>query len=298
MRDLLFLAHRIPYPPDKGDKIRSYHILRHLASRFRIHLGCFFDDRADECHIAPLREICSEIFCIPLSRARKVLLGLRGAAFGKSISEAVYQDKRLRVWIRNTLRIHDINDIFVFCSSMSPYVRDIDDSCRVVIDLVDVDSEKWGAYARSARWPLSGLYRFEQRRVRALEKRAVAACDRTLFVSRAEAETFLKLAPELCGHAEYLENGVDLNRFDPACVFRNPFESGVSAVVFTGAMDYRPNIDAVVWFAREIFPSVRRARAGVEFWIVGANPPASVRRLSRQPGIKVTDSVADVRPYL
>jgi len=298
VQDLLFLAHRIPFPPNKGDKIRSFHILRHLASRFKVHLGCFCDEAADQRHIAPLRELCSEVFCLPLGRTQIAMRSLRAVALGKSISEASYRDRRMSAWIRDTLGKHEIKDIFVFCSAMAPYVLGCCSDRRVVIDIVDLDSAKWEAYARSAPWPLSTLYRFEQRNVFLLERQAAAACDRALFVSKAEANAFLNLAPELSGRVEYLENGVDLDRFDPAHVFPNPFGKGKSTIVFTGAMNYRPNVDAVVWFVQEAFPAIRRTHAGAEFWIVGANPTASVRRLSRQAGVRVTGAVSDVRPYI
>jgi sugar transferase (PEP-CTERM/EpsH1 system associated) len=298
MRNLLFLAHRIPYPPDKGDKIRSFHVLRHLSSRFRIYLGCFFDDAADQQHIATLRNICAEVFCLPLSPTQKLMLALRGAIVGKSMSESVYWNRQMADWVRTTLDIHRMKDMFVFSSSMSVYVDEYRGDRRTVIDIVDVDSEKWGAYARSARWPVSMFYEFEQRQVLALEKRAAAVSDQVLFVSKAEEDTFVRLAPELGGRVRYMENGVDGDRFNPAIAFSNPFGPECSAVVFTGAMNYRPNVDAVCWFAREVFPAVRRACAHAQFWIVGGNPAASVRRLSRRPGIKLAHRVPDVRPYL
>jgi sugar transferase (PEP-CTERM/EpsH1 system associated) len=298
MRDLLFLVHRIPYPPNKGDKIRSFHILRHLSSSFRIYLGCFVDDPSEQRYIAPLREFCAEVFCVPLSPAKKAIRALRAIALGQSFTEAIYRDARLRAWAENVAVTRNIRNVFVFCSAMSPYVRNSDPGTRVVTDMVDVDSEKWGTYASFAVWPVRLLYRLEQRRVRALEKRAVAACEHALFVSKAEADLFLELVPEGAGRVGFLENGVDLDLFDPALVFASPFPVGSSPIVFTGAINYRPNVDAVEWFAGEVFPAIRQACAGAEFWIAGANPVAGVRRLAKEPGIRVAGAVADVRPYL
>jgi sugar transferase (PEP-CTERM/EpsH1 system associated) len=298
VRDLLFLAHRIPYPPNKGDKIRSFHILRHLSSSFRVHLGCFVDDPGEQRYIAPLRDLCAEVFCVPLPPAKKAIRALRAIAPGLSITEAIYRDARLRAWAQNVADSRNIRDVFVFCSAMAPYVRNSDPETCVVTDMVDVDSEKWGSYARSAVWPVRWLYRLEQRRVRALEKRSVAACDRALFVSKAEADLFLELVPESAGRIGFLENGVDLDLFNPAHVFVSPFPVGSSPIVFTGAMNYRPNIDAVQWFAGEVFPVIRKVREQAEFWIAGANPVASVRRLGKEPGVRVAGAVADVRPYL
>ncbi|HEX4081213.1 MAG TPA: TIGR03087 family PEP-CTERM/XrtA system glycosyltransferase [Rhizomicrobium sp.] len=298
MRDLLFLAHRIPYPPNKGDKIRSFHILRHLSSSFKIYLGCFVDDPSEQRYMAPLREFCAEVFCVPLPPARKAIRALRAIALGQSFSEAIYQDAHLRAWVANVAVSCNIRDVFVFCSAMSPYVQDSESETRVVTDMVDVDSEKWGTYASFAVWPVRLLYRLEQRRVHSLEKRAVAACERALFVSKAEADLFLELMPEAAGLVGFLENGVDLDVFDPALVFASPFSVGSSPIVFTGAMNYRPNVDAVQWFAGEVFPAIRQACGRAEFWIAGANPVAGVRRLAKEPGVRVAGAVADVRPYL
>jgi sugar transferase (PEP-CTERM/EpsH1 system associated) len=298
MRHLLFIAHRIPYPPDKGDKIRSYHILRHLAARFKVHLGCFIDEAADERHIEPLREICEEVFCLPIGRTRRILRGVRGLALGRSITQESFSDRRMHAWVRDALKRSDITAAFAFCSAMAPYLIERPSCRRMVLDMVDVDSEKWGAYSRSVKWPLSALYRIEQRRVFELERRAGALFDHVFFVSRNEADVFLELDPELSAKVGYLENGVDLERFDPAQTLPNPFGTCEQPIVFTGAMDYRPNIDAVLWFAREVFRGVRDEHANAEFWIVGGNPPSSVRGLSRKPGIFVTGAVSDVRPYL
>jgi len=298
LRDLLFLAHRIPYPPNKGDKIRSFHILRHLAARFRVHLGCFFDDAADADHIAALHEFCAEVFCLPLSRPRKLVRGIGGVATGRSISEACYRDVRMQRWAHETLERWNIHDVFVFCSTMAPYVFARTSGRSVILDMVDVDSEKWRAYARRANLPLRLLYRFEQRHVLELEQRAAFASDRVIFVSPAEARLFAELVPKLAERILSMENGVDLDRFDPSRHHASPFGPRSLPVVFTGAMDYRANIDAVTWFARHVFPAIRRVHPDAEFWIVGGNPSSPVLRLSRHAGVHVTGAVADVRPFL
>jgi polysaccharide biosynthesis protein PslH len=298
MRNLLFLSHRIPFPPDKGDKIRSYHILRHLASHFKIHLGCFYDDPSDSRHIAHLKEFCANVCCLPIGRAEKVTRALRALANGRSMSELRFQDRRMHAWLQDTLARHDIAHAFVFCSAMFPYAERHLGKLRILVDMVDVDSEKWEAYALSTSWPLNVVYRREHRRVLALERRAFAASDCTLFVSKAEEDCFRGRAGGVSGRLVHVENGVDLDRLNPKHVFPSPFEMGSSPIVFTGAMDYRPNIDAVIWFAREVFASVRRKHPRAEFWVVGANPSAAVRRLSAQPGVNVTGRVPDIRPYL
>jgi sugar transferase (PEP-CTERM/EpsH1 system associated) len=298
MRDLLFLAHRFPYPPNKGDKIRSFNILRQLSKRFRIHLGCFVDDRDDMRHIGALKAYCVEVFCRPLERTTKIGRGAAGLCRGKSISESCYYDRAMAKWVGHTLDKFDIKDVFVFCSTMGPYALNVPRGARVIIDLVDVDSEKWSAYAKAAGWPLNRLYRYEQRRVLELEKRVASSCGRVLLVSEAEAGLFRSLAPELSTPVCSLENGVDLEYFDPAITYSCPFRPDAVPIVFTGMMDYRANIDAVTWFATEIFPRIRCDHAAAEFWIVGARPVRAVVALERLDGVHVTGAVEDVRPYL
>jgi sugar transferase (PEP-CTERM/EpsH1 system associated) len=298
MRELLFLSHRIPYPPDKGDKIRSFHILQHLSRRFRIHLGCFSDDVSGPADVEQLRNTCAEVFCLPLSPIQKVARGALAFFKGVSISELSYHDPRMKEWVDQRFLHGGIDDVFVFCSAMYPYIQRHARRGRIVLDMVDVDSQKWGDYARSAGWPLNAIYRREQRKLFALERLAANSCDCALFVSSAEANLFRLLAPESSKSIQFMDNGVDLVRFDCASVFPNPFPPGSLPVVFTGMMDYRPNIDAVSWFARDAMTTIRRAHGAAEFWVVGKNPSSSVRALQRVPGVRIVGSVPDVRPYL
>jgi sugar transferase (PEP-CTERM/EpsH1 system associated) len=263
-----------------------------------VHLACFSDEAVDERHIAALREFCEDVFCLPLGRMRKIARGLGGLAGGRSISEAAFADRRMKTWIGHTLERSDIEGIFTFCSAMAPYLPGHLARGTTAIDMVDVDSEKWRAYSRSAREPFRTLYRIEQQRVLELEKRAAAMFDHVFFVSQNEAEAFLELDPGAWGKVRVLENGVDLDRFDPSRPYENPFEAGRLPIVFTGAMDYRANIDAVAWFASDAFPEIRRDHRAAEFWIVGGNPASSVRKLQRNPGVFATGVVPDVRPYL
>lgn len=298
MRDLLFLSHRIPYPPDKGDKIRSYHIFRHLAARFRIHLGCFYDVASDARHVALLKDYCADVFCLPLTRPQKMMRAAMGMMVGKSFSETSYRDERMAQWVNGKLTGDRINDGYIFCSAMAPYVLAHTAGKRIVVDMVDMDSAKWGEYAQSMHWPARLLCQAEQRRLLSLERRAAAACDRTLFVSAAEAHEFQALAPESAGRVGCIENGVDSEYFNPTLNWADPFTGGPVRILFTGAMDYHPNVDAVTWFAGDIFPAIRASIPEAEFWIVGSNPAAKVRHLQRGSGVHVTGRVEDIRPYL
>ena len=298
MSDLLFLAHRVPYPPDKGDKIRAFHVLRHLSKHFRIHLGCFADDPQDLRYGAQLAEMCASTFVAPLNRTKALARGLAGLAAGGSLSEYYFRDARMTRFVADLMAREKPENVFVYCSAMAPYAMPYAKDHRILLDMVDVDSEKWRAYANGASWPVNLLYRREGAALLGLERRAAMTFDRSFFVSQAEAAAFLAQASEARERVGYFQNGVDLDYFNPARDFSNPFPADIEPIVFVGTMDYRPNIEAVEWFARDIFPDIRRVHPKAQFWIVGANPAPRVIKLAAKPAVRVTGRVPDVRPYL
>ncbi len=299
MQDLLFLSHRIPYPPDKGDKIRAWHMLRHLARTHRVHVGCFVDDAADWAHVPALREQCASLACVPLRPLRQKARALATMRPGRPLTLAYFDSARLRRWVDETLARTGLARAFVSCAAMAPYVLRAD-GVRRVLDFIDVDSSKWTEYARHARWPARAVWAREGRTLLAFERQAAARFDHGLFVSESELRHFHALAPEAAGRTSAVSNGVDLRYFSPDHALANPYPVGDRTIVFTGAMDYRPNVDAVVWFAHEVLPLLSRDLASPPpcFWIVGANPSDAVRRLAAPGRVTVTGRVADIRPYL
>jgi sugar transferase (PEP-CTERM/EpsH1 system associated) len=297
--ELLFLTQRIPHPPDKGDKIRSSAILAHLARRRRVHLGCFYDDPEDARHAAGLAGLCGgEVLCLPLRPALARLRSLKSLAAGEPLTAGYFADARMRGWVEAMLARSEAMPVFVYCSAMAPYVLADRRPRPRVIDMVDVDSEKWRQYAAVTAPPMRWVFAREHRRLLALERLAATRFDASLFVSEAEAALFRRLAPEAAPRVRAMSNGVDAARFSPDAAYARPFVDGRPALVFTGAMDYRPNVEAVSWFAAEVMPlfgAIPGPRPA--FWIVGANPAAAVRRLS-SPDVRVTGRVPDVRPYL
>jgi sugar transferase (PEP-CTERM/EpsH1 system associated) len=164
--------------------------------------------------------------------------------------------------------------------------------------MVDVDSEKWTAYAETARFPARAIWAREGRTLLAHERLAAARFDHSLFVSEHEWQRFITLAPETVQRTGWISNGVDFDYFSPERRYPPPFVGEGADIVFTGRMDYRPNIDAVQWFAREVLPVLRRRVPAARFWIVGAAPSSLVRALAELPGVQVTGRVPDTRPYL
>lgn len=297
MEHLLFLSHRIPFPPNKGDKVRSWHWLKHLAQRYRVHLGTFVDDEQDWQHVDKLRHLCGESFFAPLQPSSARLKSLSGLIFGQPLTLPYFRDVALQEWVNLILRTQPIKHILVYSSAMAQYVMPARDRHRIV-DFVDVDSDKWRQYARTAPWPLSTIYRREAKCLLRYERRVAAEFNASVFVSKAEAELFRRLAPESADKVCHVDNGVDGDYFSPRWDYPNPYPDEERVLAFTGAMDYRPNIDAVEWFAREVFPSIRDAFPSACFYIVGARPAPKVQKLSELPGVRVTGTVLDIRPFL
>ena len=296
MDGLLFLAHRIPFPPNKGDKIRSFHLLRHLAQRYRIYLGAFVDDADDWQYADALAPYCAEIKLLPLHPRRSKLKSLTGLLTGEALTLPYYRNAALSHWAQQRVQDGSLNRGLAFSSAMGQFMPP--GLTRTVMDMVDVDSDKWTQYAPSQRWPLSWLYAREGRKLAAWEAHIAQQFDATLLVSEPEAALLQQRIPQARNKIAAFENGVDADYFSPEREYLNPYSIAVRAIVFTGAMDYWPNIDAVVWFAEEVFPTIRQQCPQAQFVIVGSRPSAEVKNLAQQLGVIVTGSVPDVRPYL
>ncbi|MFO1412782.1 MAG: TIGR03087 family PEP-CTERM/XrtA system glycosyltransferase [Burkholderiales bacterium] len=296
MAELLYLVHRLPYPPNKGDKVRSYHLLRHLARRHRVHLGTFVDDPADLAHLDTVRGLCAEFHWERLDPRASRVRSLMGLATGEALSLPYYRNAGLQAWVDRTLAAHPITTSVLFSSPMVQYVERRD-GLRRLVDFVDVDSDKWTQYAQNSRWPLSWLYRREGRTLGAFEAEAATRAVASFFVTDAEVALFRKLAPAVRTPVESVGNGVDADYYTPEARGESPYPAGEVPVVFTGAMDYWPNVDAACWFAGAVLPLLRRRHPGVRFYVVGMRPTAEVRALAG-PAVVVTGTVPDIRPYL
>lgn len=295
--NILFLCHRIPFPPDKGEKIRAYNILAHLAKKHTVHLAAFVDDPADMAHEAALREIVNgELLLVPLRRSAQAFRMARAFVSGRPLTTSYFAGRRMRRWISGMFRTYYIDRTFLFSSAMVPFVPARFDPARVVLDMVDVDSDKWAQYAAAARGPKAWLYRREARTLFDLERRAAARFGATLFVSPYEVKTFAGLAPETRPRLFSVANGIDLTRYSPLDSYSSPFPTGEMPIVMVGTMDYRPNVEGALWFAENVLPKVRAALPAARFYAVGARPAAALR--ARRKGMVVTGRVEDTRPYV
>ena len=288
---VLYLVHRVPYPPDKGDRIRAYHLLRWLSRRARVSLACLADEPVPLATTAALREVAERFFIVELGKWPRRWRMLTSLVRGRTATEGAFASpefaQKLAAWARSTC----FDAVLVSASSMVPYLRlpalaDV----PAVVDLVDVDSQKWLDYAAASWPPRSWLYRLEGHRLRQLEQPLPGRTRGVLLASPAEAELYRAFAASGPIHA--LNNGVDLDYFQPA-----PPVAG-KCCVFVGALDYRPNVDAACWFCREVWPLVIAQHPDARLALVGRRPVAAIQRLGRMPGVEVVGQVPDVRPHV
>jgi sugar transferase (PEP-CTERM/EpsH1 system associated) len=297
MESLLFLAHRLPFPPNKGDKVRSFHFFRHLAGRYRVFLGTFVDDPADWGHVDAVRALCAGMHVEALAPWTKRVRGAAGLLTGEAMTLPCFRSAGLKKWVGEVAGRERITRAFAFSSPMAQYALDLP-RMRSFVDFVDMDSAKWREYARRRPWPISALFDREASRLLGCERDIAARAEASIFVTRQEADLFCAAAPECAKRVIAIRNGVDSEYFSPDHDFPSPFPAGERPIVFTGAMDYWPNVDAVLWFVREVLPEIRKRDGSARFYVVGMNPDAAVRALASDGSAVVTGRVADVRPYL
>ncbi len=296
--NILYLAHRIPYPPNKGDKIRSFHQLEYLSRSHRIHVACLIDAEEDRAQVAALRPYCASLETAWRGSAGATLRAALALFGSEPLSVAAFHSPDLARRIEQVLQREAIDVAIVFSSQMGQYVP-VGAPFPTVVDFIDVDSEKWRVYAERKPWPLSWLYRLEADRLQRYEWELARTHAESVFAAENEADVFRRSAEGI--RARGLPNGVDLEYFTrPADPGRagSSGSSGGNALVFVGMMDYFPNIDAVSYFAEEIFPLVLEETPSAVFRIVGRNPGKRVRDLARRKNVDVVGSVPDVRPYL
>jgi sugar transferase (PEP-CTERM/EpsH1 system associated) len=299
MKNLLYLVHRLPYPPNKGDKISSYNLLRYFSSRYRVFLGTFVDDPADRQYLDKVQAYCADICALDLNPSTAKLASLRGLLTGEALTLAYYRNPDLQAWVDRVCADDPPDAVLIYSGAMGQYVpQDLAPQVTTLFEMEDVDSDKWRSYAQTKPWPLNWIYARESRRLLQYERAMAARFDVSVFISPDEAALFRQLAPEVADKVAYRTQGVDSAYHDPALQLPDPYPPDARVLVFCGAMDYWPNADAVTWYANEVLPAVREHAPDVLFAIVGMNPTDEVLRLGQREGVLVTGAVPDVRPYV
>lgn len=296
MAKILFLAHRVPFPPNKGDKIRAFHILEHLRSHHQVWLGASADDPQDMGHLADAKHRHAGVHFGLVGGVTRTFNMALACLTGAPFSVARFRQRKLARWIYGILREVKPDLVYVYSSALAQYVIGrLPPGTGLIVDFVDADAEKWRAYAAQTPPPMRWIYAREFQSIVRYETGLLGAADAGVLVSETERMLQAGFCYEGASRLHVISNGVDADYFAPV---QSVGQSAGAGIVFTGTMDYLPNIQAVCWFAREALPLVRRACPNAIFRIVGAKPTAEVRALAVLPGVEVMGAVPDVRPYL
>ncbi len=289
--EILFLSHCVPNPPDKGERIRAFHELEQLSRRHRVHLACFARDAAEAASARELEGRCASVDVEVIPYYPRLARALAEFAMGACLNKRFYFSPRMRRRVRELAVRIPLSATLAYSAVMAQYApADV----PLVLDMLDVDSEKWFEYSRARRPRL--LFATEAERYRRAEIEAARRATANIFTTAAEAALFRSFAPGV--PVTFMENGVDFDYFDPAACPDNPGLAGRRYAVFVGSMDYYPNIEAACWFADSAFAELRRGDTAYEFFVVGRKPGKRVQALARRAGVHVTGGVPDVRPYL
>lgn len=289
---ILFLTHRLPYPPNRGDRIRSYQLLTHLAAHATVDVLSLVHSDAEAALADEVRRLAHRVEVARVSRPRALAAALAALPGSVPLTHVLLDSPDLSSGLARLCRPEKPDVVLAYCSGMARLAFDpMLAGVPLVLDMVDVDSEKWRALGETASVPMRWIYSREARRLRAFEHEASERARVTFVVNAREKEAMHDVNPS--ARVEVLSNGIDLDTFRP----KSP-ATRTPDVVFCGVFDYEPNEQAAVWFAREVWPLVRARRADATFSLVGMNPSRAVRALASEPGIRVTGTVPDVRPYL
>ncbi len=285
---ILFLSQRVPFPPNRGDKITTWRLIERLRRKHEVRVVAFAHDAGDLEAAGELARRGIPTVAVPHRDRFKRLTSLPLLAGGQPLTLGVYGSRRLQREVDALVPQCDL--AYAYSSSMGAFLERHAALPRVM-HFAELDSDKWRQYAERSRGPLRWVYAREQRTLLAFETRVARAFDENVFCTPLEAEIFQRAVPG--ASSLVLRNGVDLAHFAPA-----PERAEPGHIVFTGVMDYLPNADGCEWFVREILPLVRRRHPAARFSIVGSRPTAKVQALAQVEGVEVTGFVPETRDWL
>ena len=290
---ILALTHRLPWAPNRGDRIRSYHVLRALGARHEINLLSLVHDDEEASHVDEVRGWLPEVTVIKVSRTANLIRAGVKLSTSVPLTFTLLDAPALRNELARMAGRLQPDCIFAYCSGMARLLVDPAVSSRPsIIDMVDIDSAKWRALGATTAPPMSWVYRREGRLLARAEAEQMRRAYATTVVNHREALTARTIAPD--ADVRVIENGIDIERFSPP---RAPAES--SQVVFCGVMSYQPNAEAAKWLAERVWPLVRRRHHGARLALVGSEPSPALKRLeTTDPSVVVTGHVPDARSWL
>ncbi len=295
---LLMLTHRFPFPPNRGDRIRTYNILCELSKTFSITLGSLADEPVSELQLDHVNSLCKEVIVVATNRIARLFKSAGSLLQGTSVTESTFASSSLTEKIKQAHQTQPFDCVLVFCSSMFQHVNHPEfQHTPIVVDLIDVDSCKWEQMGQSTMFPKNLIFKREANKLRIVEQMIADTADSICLVSSEEANLFQKVVNAPSEKTFGVCNGVDTDFFQPPETLNN--ESGLFRLVFTGVMNYAPNVEGVDWFCRHVFPKLRESsEVDVQLDIVGRSPNSTVERLDRIEGVNVVGGVPDMRPFL
>ena len=289
--NILYLCHRFPYPPKRGGKIRPFNMIRHLtALGHRVTVCSLVRSAAEGEEGRGIAPYCAGFEMARVNAPMQALRMVARLPLVTPSSMGFFHSPELGRRVRDLLRAQKWDLIFVHCSSVAPYVEQVRDVPKI-LDFGDMDSQKWLEYANYKPFPLSLGYRLEGHKMRAAERRLAQRFDLCTATTRAEWETLESYGTGAA--TDWFPNGVDADFFcptDQAC--------DTETISFIGRMDYYPNQECMARFCAETWPLLKARRPALKLLIVGADPSPAMRKLGELPGVTVTGSVLDVRPFI
>jgi sugar transferase (PEP-CTERM/EpsH1 system associated) len=287
---IFFICQRVPFPPDRGDKITTFNEIHHLGQTHEVHVFCLADGREDLANIDGLRDCTASVTAVPISPLRSRLRALQALLGSPSLSVAAMHEASLHAAIRQRFAALRPDLVMVYSSNVAQYGEPFAQTSRIM-QFAELVALKWRDSAARAAPPMRWIYALEARRLLHYERHIARTFSHSLVCTEAEAQEFRAAIPD--APVSIVHNGVNLDYFSSA---GTPKRAG--ELVFTGVMNYTPNVDAVRWFCADILPRVRQAVPQAQLTICGSRPIKAVQRLAADPGVVVTGRVPDVRPYL
>jgi sugar transferase (PEP-CTERM/EpsH1 system associated) len=287
---ILYVCHRFPYPPKRGGKIRPFNMIRHLSERHEVTVASLARSSAEAADARGIAPYCRRFEIAQVGNPVQALRMVARLPALTPSSMGFFYSPDLDGRIRTLVREERFDLIFVHCSSVAQYVENVRGVPKI-LDFGDMDSQKWLEYAQAKPFPLSLGYRLEGWKMERAEKRLARKFDICTATTRAEWETLEGYRTGV--PTDWFPNGVDHEFFKPTA---EPYDP--KTISFIGRMDYYPNQECMIDFCRSTLPLLQARRPGTRLLIVGADPSPAVRRLGDLPGVTVTGSVLDVRPYV
>jgi sugar transferase (PEP-CTERM/EpsH1 system associated) len=296
--NILFLAHRVPFPPNKGEKIRTFNQLKYLHDKHQVSICAPLEKDEDLSFFKTLSdEYCHNVSYSSLPN--KPVRLIKGLMTGKALSVANFYSNDLQIKLDHLLLKLEFDAVICTSSAMAEYIykskslQVLTKKPLLLMDFMDLDSDKWRQYAEASRWPMKWIYQREAKVLADYEKKVTHDFDSSFFIADAEVELFQSRVNS-SGKVLTMGNGMDTDSFVPAV---SPPTNEAPVLLFTGVMDYKPNIDSVVWFVENIWQKILKEYPKARFIIAGMNPTSHVKNLQKISGIEVTGFVDDILPY-